>query len=134
MTDRLFLDANIFFSIAYMPESSLNQLWTIEHAILLSSEYAVAEARRNLENEEQLEYLHSNIEEVEMVPTPSEEQITLPVDIPKKDRPVLSAALYANATHLITGDKQDFGQWFGETIRQTKVIPPGAYLNRYSNS
>ena len=44
--DRVFLDANILFSAAYRSESGLKQLWHISEAQLLTSQYAVEEARR----------------------------------------------------------------------------------------
>ena len=47
--DRVFLDANILFSAAYRRESGLKQLWRISETQLLTSGYAVEEARRNLD-------------------------------------------------------------------------------------
>ncbi len=46
--DRIFLDANVLFSAAYLENSGLGRLWRLEDAELLSSAYAVEEARRNL--------------------------------------------------------------------------------------
>jgi len=46
--DRIFLDANVFFSAACLELSGLARLWTLEDVELLSSAYAVEEARRNL--------------------------------------------------------------------------------------
>jgi len=34
------------------------------------------------------------------------------VDIPEKDVPIVRAALAAEASHLITGDRRDFGRYF----------------------
>lgn len=45
--DHLFLDANVLFSAAYEPASSLHRLWKL-NAEIITSEYAVDEARRNL--------------------------------------------------------------------------------------
>jgi predicted nucleic acid-binding protein len=46
--DRIFLDANVLFSAAYLENSGLARLWQLDDAELLSSAYAVEEARRNL--------------------------------------------------------------------------------------
>ena len=51
--DRVFLDANILFSAAYRPTSRLLQLWSLPDVELLTSPYAVEEARRNLDLLEQ---------------------------------------------------------------------------------
>lgn len=128
MTDRLFLDANILFSVAYMSDSGLGKFWKLDDVELLTSEYAIAEARRNLDNERQIKTLQDRLESVNVVPTPSSKKVELPVDLPEKDQPILKSALYANATHLLTGDKADFGKWFGQEIRATKILRPASYL------
>jgi hypothetical protein len=46
--DRVFLDANVLFSAAYIEGSGLARLWQLADAELLSSDYATEEARRNL--------------------------------------------------------------------------------------
>ena len=65
--DRLFLDANILFSAAYGPESPLRRLWQAKGAELLTSGYAVAEARRNLEAKEQQGRLETLLADVRVV-------------------------------------------------------------------
>ena len=47
--DRVFLDANVLHSAAWRPKSALHRLWRRDGVELLSSQYAVDEARRNLE-------------------------------------------------------------------------------------
>ncbi len=46
------------------------------------------------------------------------------LSIRPKDEPIISAAIAAKATHLLTGDKQDFGPFFGLTIQGVKVVTP----------
>jgi hypothetical protein len=46
--DRLFLDANVLFAAAWRPKAALARLWELGDAELLSSDYAIEEARRNL--------------------------------------------------------------------------------------
>jgi hypothetical protein len=43
--DRVFLDANILFAAAWRPKSALRRLFDLDDAELLSSSYAVEEAR-----------------------------------------------------------------------------------------
>ena len=47
--DRVFLDANVLYSAAYLEFSDLGRLCTLDDLLLLlSSDYAIEEARRNL--------------------------------------------------------------------------------------
>jgi len=47
--DRVFLDANVLYSAAYLEFSDLGRLCTLDDVLLLlSSDYAIEEARRNL--------------------------------------------------------------------------------------
>jgi predicted nucleic acid-binding protein len=50
--DRLFLDVNILLSAAYEASARLRMLWRSKDVALCSSQYAVEEARENLEEEE----------------------------------------------------------------------------------
>ena len=47
------------------------------------------------------------------------EHISLPdsmASLRQKDIPIVQAAIAARATHLITGDKRDFGDYFGQVL------------------
>jgi len=45
--------------------------------------------------------------------------------LPLKDAPILAAALSANATVLVTGDRRHFGALFGKTLNRTvTALPP----------
>jgi hypothetical protein len=46
--DRVFLDANVLYSAAYLKLSGLIRLWNLDEVQLLRSAYAIEEARRNL--------------------------------------------------------------------------------------
>lgn len=76
---------------------------------LLTSVYAVEEARRNLERKSpaslpRLMELLRNIDIV--IPTLS---APCPDILPLKDQPIFQAAHTGAATHLLTGDIKDFG-------------------------
>ncbi len=127
--DRLFLDANVLFSAAYRAGAGIEKLWTLEDCVLLTSNYAIDEARRNLRSPEQLKRLKALLKKAERVPT-----VTLDpdargrVELREKDWPILGGAVAAGATHLITGDKRDFGPFFGTALFGVMILPPSAYL------
>lgn len=57
----------------------------------------------------------------------------LPADVrlPEKDQPILQAAIHARATHLLTGDKQHFGGYFGRKLGGALVLPPAEYFRLF---
>ncbi len=126
--DRLFLDANVLFSAAYRPGARMARLWKLKNVELLTSAYAAEEARVNLSEREQQDRLADLLETVRIVigisPLPRE------VSLPEKDWPILQAAIHARATHLLTGDKQHFGQYFGRRLGSVLVVPPAGYFRR----
>jgi predicted nucleic acid-binding protein len=126
--DRLFLDANVLFSAAWRENSRLLRLWKLHGLTLVSSAYAVEEARRNLSDSEARARLETLIDETTIVAEGS--QATLPpnLSLAAKDRPILAAAIYAGATHLITGDRRDFGKLFGRRIVGALIQRPADYL------
>jgi predicted nucleic acid-binding protein len=127
--DRLFLDANVLFSAAWRPDAGVRRLWQLPGATLLTSSYAVEEARRNLppgERRERLEELLENVEVGEAMMLPPE--LRQGIELPEKDWPVLGGAAAAGATHLITGDLQHFGRYFGQRILGVRVMRPKDYL------
>jgi predicted nucleic acid-binding protein len=127
--DRLFLDANVLFSAVYRPDAGITRLWKLKNVELLTSNYAAEEARVNLSEPEQQQRLAELLEKVRIVtgisPLPRE------VSLPEKDRPILQAALHARATHLLTGDKQHFGQYFGRRFDGVLIVPPAEYFSRH---
>lgn len=126
--DRLFLDANVLFSAAYRADSGLLQLWELDDVELLTSAYAFEEARRNLGADDQLRCLQELVRDLEIVP---ESEVALPdeVELSGKDVPILQAAVAAESSHLITGDRKDFGRYFGQKLGRVWVMTPREYLN-----
>jgi predicted nucleic acid-binding protein len=128
--DRVFLDANVLFSAAYTQSSSLHRIWRLDDVELVSSDYAVEEARRNImrvrpQCRTTLERLIRHLVVISCVCADS-----LPddVELDDKDRPILAAAIEARASHLLTGDKTHFGHLFGQTIRGVLIVTSGEYL------
>ena len=129
-SDRIFLDANVLFSAAYRPDAGISRLWRPKQVELLSSGYAATEARVNLADEGQLRRLQELVERVSIVtglaPLPPG------AILPEKDQPILQAAIFGNATHLLTADKQHFSRYFGRRLGGVLVVPPADYFRSLS--
>ena len=127
--DRLFLDANILFSAAYRPAAGVARLWTLLDVVLLTSDYAVEEARRNLTERDQLDRLDEFLKSVQLAAAVSlDPGLGDDITLREKDWPILGGAVAANATHLITGDRRDFGPYFGTMLLGVLITPPAEYL------
>jgi len=132
--DRLFLDANVLFSTAYRERAGLLRLWEISDAHVFTSRYAAAEARRNLSTQEQKTRLDAILERTELIDEGDPRTIDDEKQLPKKDRPILRAAVLGKATHLITGDLSHFGRFFGKRLQGVLVMPPADYLESREKS
>jgi len=127
--DRLFLDANVLFSAAYRPDARLRELWAAKDVKLVTSSYAVEEARRNLDSPKQREELEKLMRKMEVLASsPAERPVT--IDLPQKDRPILLAAIESKADYLITGDFTHFGKYYGKTVEGVLILTPSEYLQR----
>ena len=127
--DRLFLDANVLFSAAYRPQNGLLRLWSLHEVVLLSSRYALEEARINLEEPPQQERLARLSIGLQLFDATGHE-LPQGVSLPEKDVPILLAAAAGKATHLLTGDLRHFGAYFQKRIAGILVLAPGDYLRR----
>lgn len=111
---RLFLDANVLFTAAHNPrgkaafiiESGSSKRWE-----LVTSEYATEEARRNLTAKfpAVLEDYEALLSDIRIVGHPPD--LPFPAGLAAKDQPIFRAALATGASHLLTGDIRDFGQF-----------------------
>ena len=130
-----FLDANVLFSAAFGPDSNVAKLWDLKGVQLITSAYALDEARRNLRKPEHRTNLQSLMAAVTIVAESAEpiEGVAVP-NIAEKDRPVLYAAVAARATHLVTGDTRHFGLFYGKSIAGVTILPPAQYLRLHSPS
>jgi hypothetical protein len=112
--NRLFLDANVLFTAAHNPQGKsaflLQQAGSPSRPwCLLSSAYAIEEARRNLRAKfpDTLTSFEQGLACIEVVAQPA--AVLLSLALPEKDLPIWAAAHAAGATHLLTGDLRDFG-------------------------
>ena len=129
MTHRVFLDANVLFSAAWLEGSGLARLWRVREATLITSRYALAEAERNLETEQQRSRLGILAAKVQLVDAAPAGALPAGVELVEKDAPILLAAIEAGATHLLTGDRRHFGDLYGKSIKGVKILSPAEYLN-----
>lgn len=134
--DRVFLDANVLFSAAYLKDSGLLKLWELgqkkRNIVLITSTYAIAEAQGNLSTSAQRSRLNKLTKMIGVVDELSEQSLTAEIKLNEKDRPILAAAIRARATHLLTGGFKHFGPYFGQTISDVFILPPAAYLGTSS--
>ena len=126
--DRLFLDANVLFSAAYREDAGLTILWRLPQVILLSSAYAVEEARVNLQTSVQHERLTTLVGSIQIMRGISSTPMPSGVRLPDKDTPILLSAIAGGATHLVTGDKAHFGKYFGKTVAGIRIVAPADFL------
>jgi predicted nucleic acid-binding protein len=126
--DRLFLDANVLLSAAYRIDSGLRVLSELVGVELVTSAYALEEARRNLDTKARATRLEELARAIEVLPEPLVQELPSDVELADKDRPILAAALQSGSSHLITGDRQHFGPHFGKRIGCVRVMRPGDYL------
>ena len=116
VTDRLFLDAKVLFTAAHLPEGKAVFPFTAQEDRtlaparwqLLSSAYAVEEARRNLAAKfpTAMTRWPTLLQGLQVVSQPANAHPTL--ELPDHHLPIWPAALGARATHLLTGDLRDF--------------------------
>lgn len=128
--DRIFLDANVLFSAAYRADAGLRKLWTLPETDVITSGYAAEEARRNLGDNAARARLGKLLERMTLVPEAPNIFLPRSIRLPEKDRPILQAAIAAQATSLITGDLRDFGSLFGRRVAGVRVETPAEFLRR----
>ena len=89
----------------------------------MTNAYAVEEARRNL-SLKKFGSLELFEERLKTVSVDNHILMKLPVKLPPKALPILGGAIAQQCTHLLTGDKKDFGFLFGNVIMGVKIVSP----------
>ena len=132
---RVFLDANVVFSAAYSPEGRSATLFLFgrrKHCHLISSRFALEEARRNLEQQrvEALKAFAKNLPWIRVVPEADASAIekVASIGLDAGDVPILAAAI-GQAAILVTGDQKHFGRWMGQTVYGVRVLSLAATLD-----
>ena len=124
---KVFLDANILFSAAYREQAGLAKLWQLKRVKLVSSDYAMMEAERNLRDSDQLQRLKVFTHSLEIITSYNDSLIPTDITLNTKDRPILAAAIAAKANFLLTGDR-DFAHLLGKKIMGVTVLTPSVYF------
>jgi len=102
----------VLFTAAHNPSGKaalIIDLGAQGHWEAVTCSYATEEAQRNISIKfpDYLKRFEALLAKVTKVPSRSGRNC--PVPLPEKDRPILEAAIYCRATHLLTGDIKDFG-------------------------
>ena len=126
---RLFLDANILFSCAYDLESRaavLFQLARNRRAVLSTSQYAIEEARRNLELKRPAALSHlgrirAALQLAHEAPQDLVRDVVVKYKVPPGDGPILAAAIRCDADYLVTGDRAHFGHLLDRRLPQQRL-------------
>lgn len=138
---RVFLDANVLFSAALGGEV-FRLIWLLaerRRLELFTSPLCHMEAAFNLERKRpqaapRLPLLMQRVQRVaepEETDPPSDEPLkTLFQSLPEKDRPVLQAALYAQAQILLTGDLRHFGPLMNRGDLPLRVLSSGDFIRQ----
>lgn len=128
--DRVFLDANVWYSAAYLKNSGLATLATLANAQLLTSAYAIEEARRNLAHDrpEALSRLKQLVAVAEIVNAPHDDRLPPNIHLASKDEPILLAPIYGHADYLLTGDRRHFAQLYGKRVEGVLILQPAEFF------
>ena len=97
---------------------------------MLSSAYAIAEARRNLiiDRRAALPRLERLTATVATVEAPRDFSLPANIRLETKDQPILLAAIYGGADYLLTGDARHFAHLYGRRIGGVLVIRQAQYF------
>lgn len=128
--DRIFLDANVLFSAVYTPGSRLLVFWSLDEVELVTSLYALEEARRNLviHNQEDAVALDELASKMTIVAGTRIGKIPDGVELADKDIPILLAAIDSGCSHLLTGDRRHFDAFYNRRIAGVMIQTPAEFL------
>ena len=134
--DRVFLDANVLYSAAYLEQSGLARLWTLDDVDLQTSAYGLEEARRNLamDRPEAVTRLERLCKTITTVNAPQGLKLPANVQLDGKDQPILLAAIHGGADYLLAGDPRHFAHLYGKRIATVLVLRPAQYFTRRRRS
>ena len=134
---KIFLDANIIFTAACTSHGSSRFLFSIAETgavTLCTSLYALDEAKRNLAHKaaDKLPTLEKLLPHLAIVPEPQPDKVAWAVllPLPRKDAPIMAAALSCKADILVTGDRRDFGRLLGTATEGMLVLEPAETVRR----
>ena len=121
---KVFLDANILFSGSVSGSKIAKLIEVIQtHGECVTNIYAVEEARKNIRRKKygSIQGLESLTGEITIG---NELVLDIPLELKSKDIPILGGAISQKCTHLLTGDKKDFGFLYGKQIENVLIVSP----------
>ncbi|MCY3775290.1 MAG: DNA-binding protein [Candidatus Aminicenantes bacterium] len=132
---RLFLDANVLFTAAHNPRGKaalVIELSRQGHWEISSSAYAIEEARRNLERKLPEFVRNLDVFSDVLQIAPHAVGLEFPHWLPTKDQPIFRAAVTCRATHLLTGDLNDFGAFMNQPEKTSgiRIQTVASFLDR----
>jgi len=110
----------------------VGRLWHLEDVELMSSAYAVEEARRNLALDLPLALrcLEPLTAALTIVNPSRDLELPPNVRLDAKDQPILLAPVHGTAHYLLTGDGRHFEHLDGKRIERVTVLRVAPYLAR----
>lgn len=120
---KIFLDANVLFSAGKV-ESDLRLLLNLlrdEGHSLITSHYAYDEAERNI-SAKRPQWLDSFYHFTAGMHMADGYKLDTAISLDEKDRPILASAILEKCDYLLTGDRQDFGHLYNQTISGVTVV------------
>ncbi len=120
---KIFLDANILFSGSDSNSRIYKLLRIIQkYGDCVTNSYAIEEARRNIERKKygSIEGLESILKNIFV-----DNKLLLsdiPAELESKDVPILGGAIAQQCTHLLTGDRKDFGFLYGKRVENVLSV------------
>ena len=121
---KIFLDANVLFSASNVG-SGIHRLvlYLAKHYEVISSDYAEAEAQRNVQAKRE-QWLPGYTMIIGQVRVVASVDRALAVEIADKDRPIIATAIREQCEYLVTGDRRDFGHLFDQEISGVCIVTP----------
>jgi predicted nucleic acid-binding protein len=125
---RVYLDANVLFSSTHAQHSRFTDFWKLRNVGVFTSQYAVGEVSRNIENLEHRLRFESILAQTQFVSDADVRLIPSPVYLVAKDAPILSAAISASVDYHATGDQKHFAHLFNTMVAGVRVVRPTEFL------
>lgn len=128
---RLFLDANVLFLAGYSRSSPVHDLLVLHRSgrcDLVTSAYAIEEARRNLALKGPvgaMEAFRAALADVVSVAEAGAPALGLALACKLTDAadvPILAAAIQCRSDVLVTGDRRAFGRYFRTALAGVEVL------------
>ncbi|MHC1727653.1 MAG: DNA-binding protein [Syntrophobacteraceae bacterium] len=122
---RVFLDANLLFSVAHNPGGKtafVIELGGAGHFLLFTSDAALVEAERNLAAKypHSLPILEALMNNINLLA--ADHSAPFPDGLPIKDAVIFQAAVGCHATHFLTADLRHFGPFMNRPDAAFSII------------